>query len=62
MEDDSEPKRRAADRIIDGLKQAAQCAVCEHDWETESASIWQGKISMTRICPYCGAREHVVKS
>lgn len=55
-----EPK--GAKKIIEGLKQAAQHAVCEHDWETETVTAWQGRITIVRKCPYCGAREHVVES
>ena len=48
-----------AKKIIEGLKQAAQHAVCEHDWEVKDATIWQGRMRMTRVCQFCGARETV---
>lgn len=63
MADESEQPKRAADRIIEGLKQAAQSAQCEHDWEVESAAAWRGEIKRTTVCSFCGCRRYdVLKS
>lgn len=52
-------KKTGANKIIEGLKQAAQHAVCEHDWEAESSTVWQGQITTVRVCQFCKARETV---
>lgn len=47
-----------AKKIIEGLKEAAQHAVCDHDWEVvEARSGFQGTpMRLSKQCPYCGAQ------
>lgn len=44
-------------KIIEALKQAAQSARCEHDWEAQSTTAWQGKITTVSVCQFCGCQK-----
>jgi hypothetical protein len=50
-------RKTAADKIIEGLKQAAKSAKCEHDWEFQSGAVWSGHMAITSFCAYCQCRK-----
>ena len=54
----SEKKKTAADKIIQGLKDAIAFAKCEHDWDCELVVVgFNGATSITRKCWLCGCQE-----
>jgi hypothetical protein len=55
-------KKTGADKIIEGLKQAAQSAKCAHDWEVENATSFAGHMTIVSRCPYCGVRQTEYKT
>ena len=48
-----------AKKIIEGLKQAALSARCDHDWELqEGRTAFRGEpMKLVYHCPYCGVHK-----
>lgn len=49
--------KRAANKIIKGLLEAAKSAKCDHDWEVTQGTIFRGKMRLVSVCAYCGCRK-----
>ena len=46
-----------ANKIIQGMKEAIAAAKCDHDWQTENITGWQGHMRIVEHCWICGSRQ-----